>query len=203
MTEFRPTLPKLKSGCSANAAVLNHSAVVGLARDWLTPVAFGRSTPMLVLARFTPSVGFIGNPDRQVTMEPSCQSPSRAFTNLLRMLSFLPVPAGRSYSPDITRRFRLSNADRPRSQRRQLPFCEKRESLSSVRTPLVSSIDFDHVYATRAVSPWENRLVNFDPSELYFPLAPSSTNTSRPKLGYGDRLATVPGPGTAALTPRY
>src|SRR5476651_546914 len=92
MTEFRPTLPKLKSGCSANAAVLNHSAVVGLARDWLTPVAFGRSTPMLVLARFTPSVGFIGNPDRQVTMEPSCQSPSRAFTNLLRMLASYPYP---------------------------------------------------------------------------------------------------------------
>src|ERR1700730_17018007 len=115
---------------------------------------------MFVLSRFMPSPALIGNPDRQVMMEPSCQSPSRAFTNLFRISSFLPVPAGRSYRPDITRRCRLSNADRPRSQRRQLPFCEKRESLSSVRTPLVSSIDFDQVYATNAVTPLEERFVN-------------------------------------------
>src|SRR5258708_30901564 len=121
---------------------------------------------MFVLARFTPSVAFTGNPDRQVTMEPSCQSPTTAFTNLFRMSSILPVPAGRSYRPESTMRCRLSNADRPRSQRRQLPFCEKRESLSSVRTPLVSSMDFDHVYATRAVTPWEKCFVNFDPREL-------------------------------------
>src|SRR5450432_1560966 len=103
MTEFRPTLPKEYRGWSVNAAVLNHSAVVGLLRDWLTPVAFGRSTPIFVLARFTPSVGFTGNPERHVMIEPSCQPPNRPFANLFRMSSFLPAPAGRSYRPEITR----------------------------------------------------------------------------------------------------
>src|SRR4029077_19555344 len=146
--------------------VLNHFAVVGLARDWLTPVVSGRSTPMLGLALLTPSVGFIGNPDRQVTMEPSCQPPRTASRNLFCMSLDLPLPTGRSYRPDMTSRWRLSKADSPRSQRRQLPFWEKSESLSSVRTPLVSSMDFDHVYPTSAVRPCEKRLVSFDAIEL-------------------------------------
>src|SRR5260370_7798940 len=122
MCSFRASLREVWSGCSLTRAVLNHSGVVGLDRDGLPPVAFGRSTPMFVLARFTPSVAFTGNPDRQVIIEPSCQSPSTAFTNLFRMSSILPVPAGRSYRPHRTIRSRLPNAYTPPPQRRQVPF---------------------------------------------------------------------------------
>src|SRR6266436_9174488 len=142
-------------GCRMNAAVLNQRWVVGLARDSLWPLASGRSLPIFVLARFTPSNGFTGNPDRQVTMEPSCHPPTMASRNLFWMSILRPLPKGRSYRPDITRRWRTSKADRPRSQRWHAPFCEKSESLSSVRIPLVSSMDLDHVYATRAVNPFE------------------------------------------------
>src|SRR5258707_586870 len=121
---------------------------------------------MFVLARLVPAVGLIGNPDRQVTIEPSCHPPATAFRTGFRMSSFRPLPAGRSYSPDSTKRCRLSKAERPRSQRWQLPFCQNSVSLSDVRIPLVSSMDFDHVYDTSAVTPYEKRLVNFEPNEL-------------------------------------
>jgi len=91
MIVLRPALPKVYSGCRVDAAVLNHSAVVGFARDWLTPVAFGRLTPMLVLAWLIPSKGFIGNPDRQIMMEPSCQPPRTASRNRFWMSSLRPL----------------------------------------------------------------------------------------------------------------
>src|SRR5258708_18166507 len=132
----------------------------------LWPDASGRSTPIFVLARFWPALGLTGNPDRQVTMEPSCQPPATASRNRFRMSIFRPLPNGRSYSPETTRRWRLSKADSPRSQRWQLPFCQNSVSLSEVRIPLVSSMDFEHVYETRAVTPFEKRFVNLDPIEL-------------------------------------
>ena len=111
---------------------------------------------MLVLARLTPAVGLIGNPDRQVMMPPICHPPDyRIQRTRFRISIFRPLPIGRSYSPEITSRWRLSNAERPRSQRMQWPSCENSVSLSEVRIPLVSSIDFDQVYDTSAVTPFE------------------------------------------------
>src|SRR5260370_16891605 len=154
-------------GCRRNAPVLNHRWVVGLARDSLCPLASGRSLPIFVLARFTPSNGFTGNPDRQVTMEPSCHPHTMASRNLFWISILRPFPKGRSYRPDITRRWRTSKADRPRSQRWHAPFCEKRESLSSVQIPLLSSIALDHISATNPAKPLAHSLLNFAPIQLH------------------------------------
>src|SRR6266851_4460030 len=111
----------------------------------LCPEASGRSLPIFVLARFTPANGLIGNPARQVVMPPTCHPPATASRTLLWISIFRPLPKGRSYSPDTTRRWRLSKADSPRSQSMHLPSCENSVSLSDVRIPLVVSMDFDQV----------------------------------------------------------
>src|SRR5216684_1927368 len=103
---------------------------------------------MFVLARFTPAVGFTGNPARHVEMPPICQPPTIASRNLFLMPIFRPSPNGISKSPEIPRRWRLSKAEGPRSQSMHLPSCENNVSLSEVRMPLVVSIDFDQVWDT-------------------------------------------------------
>src|SRR5258708_30809876 len=144
MTVFRPEFPNVYMGCRTNAAVLNHWLVVGFASDTLWPVASGRSLPIFVLARFTPSVGLTGKPERQVTIDPSCHPPATASRNLFSSPTLRPFPKGRSYSPETTRRCALLNAESPRSHRWQYPDCQNSVSLSEVRIPLVSSIDSDH-----------------------------------------------------------
>src|SRR6266404_5928855 len=111
----------------------------------LWPLASGRSLPIFVFARFTPAVGFTGNPARQVVLPPTCHPPATASRKPFWIFIFFPLPKGRSYNPDITSRWRLSKADSPRSQSMHLPSCENRVSLYDVRIPLVVSMDFDQV----------------------------------------------------------
>src|SRR4051812_10132432 len=106
---------------------------------------------MLVLARFTPADGLIGKPARHVVMPPNCHPPITASSSPFSIFSLRPRPTGRSYSPEITRRWRLSNAEGPRSHNMHRPSCENSVSLSEVRMPLVVSIDLDQVYETSAV----------------------------------------------------
>src|ERR1700676_108146 len=120
--------------------MLNHSPVVGLPRLVLAPVALGRSFPTAVLERSTPSAMYSGKPLEKVTMELSSQPPAIPLTTPWFRYR-RPLPNGGSYSTELTKRWRESKIERPRSQLRQVLSCGCTPSVPMVRTPLPSSID--------------------------------------------------------------
>src|ERR1700686_1435719 len=73
---FRPASPNVYWAFGVKAAVLNHSVTVGFARCQL-PTRLGRSV-CPVLEGSEETVGFRGNPEFTVTIEPRLHPPNAA-----------------------------------------------------------------------------------------------------------------------------
>src|ERR1017187_3164167 len=107
-------------GCSAKAAVLNHCFVVGVSRPTGLPVASGRSTLMLVLARFTPALGLMWNPERQVVMPPTCHPPITASTRRFLITILRPLPNGK-FGDETRRSTRAKELGLSEKRHRRIP----------------------------------------------------------------------------------
>src|SRR6202040_3568355 len=104
--------------------MLNHSLVLlWLESKLATPgTLFGRSYPWPVLDWSLPALTFSGNPLETVTMLLSSHPPIRPAARP-RVKYLLPLPTGKSYRTEVTKRCRVSKIDKPRSQLTHRPFC--------------------------------------------------------------------------------
>src|SRR5579859_7229425 len=95
---LRLASPNCPAGGIMNAAVLNHSPMVGLLNEIGAPVRSARSVPFTpcVMSLAAPNTrGVNGNPEAMVKLLLHCQSPKR-FSSKPPLLfnHFLPVPTG-------------------------------------------------------------------------------------------------------------